>query len=175
MRHGHYDTNGWLKPSYATYDYPLASDAEGAVHGAAASIASFGDNISLIYASPFLRTRQTAEILANDLNLDVQIVENLHETSEEEHTHHDYKREYFRVNKFMKENLVSDMGAFIVVSHRDPLSVFICVESGLSLSDIEKSPSNLRILPMSGVYRLVYENDQLVDCKLIFTPKDPID
>ena len=165
VRHGTYDMQGLTKPSRATFNSNLLPEGVKDVQLVGASIKTYGDTIEKIVASPYQRTKDSASILAAFFSTDYTVDERLCETTEDEHIHHDYLGIYGRMNAVIKELLSSEFKTIIVVSHQVPLGTFIQIESGMDANDLTANPENLTLLTMGGAFRLVYENDHLVDCQ----------
>lgn len=90
--------------------------------------------IDLIFTSPFLRTRETAEVLRLELGLDEKqmvIEERLHEYNEKEHrlvAERVGNFIYDAENKFQNKNIV-------IISHGNPIWILKEIAAGLSYAD----------------------------------------
>ena len=78
-----------------------------------------GKKIDLIFASPFIRTKETADIVAKELGLSVMVDERLHEFNE-----HDEVYVWKRLGDFMFELEEKYQGKnILIVSHGNPIWV----------------------------------------------------
>lgn len=175
VRHGEYENPQYLYPG-SLPGYPLSERGKAQVESLGVFLQ--GKSITLIYASPVLRTKQTAEILSSALSLPVTYDDRLLEV----HTWLDGvpMKQFDDTNgelSYMPENLkkgaesmgeVADrMYGFIeekrkqhegkvvlIVTHGDPMRFGVMKYMGLPIT-FEASRSVA--IPLAGGYKLVFE------------------
>jgi isoleucyl-tRNA synthetase len=157
-----------------------------------------GEKIDLIFSSPFLRTKQTAEIIAGKLGLEVVIDERLREFGFGEFNgksindfwkifpnwpkESDEQRKKFgveteaeareRITSFLKEiNEKYKNKNIIVVSHGDPIQIFYSITQGVNRAD-----SYHGWYPEKGSAKIVYSkpvdlHKHVVDKVVLNCPK----
>jgi isoleucyl-tRNA synthetase len=137
-----------------------------------------GEKIDLIIASPFMRTKETAEIIAGEIGFDKNKIiydDKLGEISCGEHngeSWNDYRFDKkedgvesledvrFRMMQFMYETDKKYEGQnILIVSHRAPLNMVRFGADGLSSKDILKSHHNA-----------LFDNAEIVKCDFVALP-----
>ena len=172
VRHGNYDYLHHKIPSHETYDFPLTERGISDMNELGNLISNSADTITSIYTSPFARTTQTSEIIASILSVSVNVNYDLVETTHEEYENKEYEKIFNRVSKTINDLLTKE-GNFIVVSHRDPLSIYISKLTGKTIEEILKNKKCTHMIPMGGAYRLVFEGTEIKDIKEIYCPLRP--
>lgn len=174
VRHGKYDSQNYKVPAYDTFPFHLNPSGVSDIETLGNMLNHVSPKISAIYSSPFVRTHETAEILANKLNLEITLKEGLQETTRDEHMSRDFEAMYQRVSGVIKpliENMV-DNSACIIVSHRDPLRIFIHFEKGLDVNSLIKEDSCGEKIPMGSCLKLIYDTNELTIVEEFYCPED---
>ncbi len=174
FRHGEYENPGYVFPT-SDSGFPLSGNGRSQV---TEKIPYFtGKSIVSLYSSPVLRTRQTAEILANALRLPIQLDDRLTEvkttlegvsmklfddTKGELSYLPQYTAKGAETMQALSERVWSALEDFrarhkgkevIVVSHGDPIRFSLMKYLGMP---IDFTVSRTIETPLAGGYRLVF-------------------
>ncbi len=171
VRHGEYENPNDVNP-FRTPGFPLSS--LGRMQAKEAADFLKGEQISFLYTSPILRTKQTAEILAEGLGLKPVVKEEFIEVetpykglpnSEVDKAGFFYDTPYHvenggestgQIAARMKKGVfdaieIHTATQIVIVSHADPIMFFISEEKGIHSS--AKIWSDKDYIPMGGIIR----------------------
>lgn len=189
VRHGEYENPGGIMPSRLK-GFPLSAKGRQDMEQSARLLQT--KDIAIIYASPILRTKQSARILSRMWGVPVVFTKCLMEvyapgiqgkpeaiTDEIDQYGDTYQypphlaaggetseHVYRRVKRFIRKVLAAHKGKSVVfVSHGDPIMVTKCREEGKPVDGGHPLLSHGAYIPKSGIVKLVYEGDRCIEVK----------
>jgi len=189
VRHGEYENPRGIMPSRLK-GFPLSAKGRLDIEESARLLRNAG--ITCIYASPLLRTKQSARILSRIWRVPVVFTKSLMEvyapgiqgkpegiTEEIDRYGDTYQypphlamggetseHVYRRVKRLIRKVLAEHRGKPVAfVSHGDPIMVTKCREKGCMVDGSHPLLSYGAYIPKSGIVKLVYEEDRCVEVK----------
>lgn len=189
VRHGEYENPAGIMPSRLK-GFPLSSRGKRDMEQSSRLLQNAG--IAVIYASPILRTKQSARILSQKCGVPVVFTKSLLEvyapgiqgkpeaiTREIDRYSDTYKypphlasggetseHVYSRVKRLIRRVLIAHAGKSVAfVSHGDPIMVTKCREEGKVIDSRHPLLSYGTYIPKSGIVRLVYEDERCTEVK----------
>ena len=120
-------------------------------------------NIKIIYASPYKRTLETADLFTKILRTDIVLREGVQENYLGDGNEEHLKKVYFKFKDVVEEALDYPEGHSIVVSHKFPISLFVSRESGLSYKDITADRKHTNLVRMGDCLKLLYNRKAFIN------------
>ncbi|KKQ01768.1 MAG: Phosphoglycerate mutase [Candidatus Roizmanbacteria bacterium GW2011_GWA2_36_23] len=180
VRHGEYENPGNVNP-FRMNGFPLSEKGKQQIISTVKILQD--KNITSLYSSPILRTKQSAEIIGKELKLVPEICEQFNEVDtpfmgyprEEvnkkvifffnpyhiakggESMEDVYNRMEKGVFKILKKNKSKKI---IIISHGDPITIFVYHKKGIPLK--EDFWTHFPYIPMSGILQTDFKDDELI-------------
>src|SRR3989338_2804798 len=185
IRHGEYENPFNLLP-LRMKGFPLSQLGKDKIKGVGNFLKD--KNISVIYSSPILRTRQSAQILSNMLGIQIYFSKSLievnspglqgkdkfmikdtfklplHIQAHGETIEHIYLRMNRIVSKILREHSHNSVA---VVSHGDPLMIYTLKISGKTIDGNHAITDYDTYIPKSGMTKIDYVKGQFHDISKI--------
>jgi len=119
-------------------------------------------NIKMIYASPYKRTLETADLLIKILRTDIILREGIQENYLGEGKEDHLKDVYLKFKGVVEEALDYPEGHCVIVSHKLPISLFVSRETGVSYKDIAADRNHINLVKMGDCLKLLYNRKSFI-------------
>ena len=119
-------------------------------------------DIKKIYASPYQRTMETANILARILRAEVEIRNDIQENYTGDGTEEHLKDVYSKFKRVVEEALDYSEGNCILVSHMLPISLYVSKETGVSYQELAENKKHTGMIKMGDCYKLLFNRKTFI-------------